>query len=110
MYQEYIDDSDYENRYARQNEWIKSEMEDKAVIALGKLAKAIHPDYIHVFADLIVENYHGRIACNIAKSLDITEDEIFSLDRDDYNYQVWLKDQVLQRMEDYEYELVEEYV
>ena len=108
MYQEWIDDSDYDNRYARQDEWIKREMEDKAVKALDKLSQAVHPQYLHIFADLLVENYHTKLACNIAKSLDIQEDEIFSLDKDDYSYKKYLQDKVIERMEDYDVEYVYE--
>lgn len=102
MYQEYVDDSDYDNRYERRDRQIRMEMEDKADKALDKLSKAVHPEFVHIFADLIVENYHGRIANNIAKSLDIEEDEIFSLDRDIDNYKRWLDDRIISNMTDYE--------
>lgn len=110
MYQEYVDDSDYDDRYARKNEWIKREMEDKAEIALDKLSKAVHPQYLHIFADLLVENYHTKLASNIAKSLDIQEDEIFSLDKDDYSYKKYLKDRVIERVEDYANDYEVEYM
>lgn len=102
MYQEYIDDSDYDNKFDRRDRQIRTEMEDKADKALDKLSKAVHPEFVHIFADLIVENYHGRIANNIAKSLDIEEDEIFSLDRDIYNYKRWLDDRIISNMSDYD--------
>lgn len=98
-------DDGYGDFYERDHNNMKMEMNDKALIALDKLSKAVHPEYLNQFAELIVENYHGKLANTIADSLGITEDEIFSLDRDYDNYGRWKVEQGIDEMDDYEYEM-----
>lgn len=97
-------DDVYGNDYERKHNQMKEEMYDKSLIALDKLSKAVHSDYIHVFSDLIVENYHGKIANSIADSLGITEDEIFSLDKDYDNYWRYLAERNIDERYDEQFE------